>query len=396
MLKILIVDDEILVRIGIKSSIDWDEQGFQYVGDAADGEKAFELIKRTVPDIVLTDILMPNMNGLELIEKIKQCYPLIKIIVLSSHNDYEYVRNAMKLGVEDYILKTSMKPSELLTILKETAKKIALSREGLINKYAEPVQDDSRKAALIRLLLEEPLNDHRLKQVADSLQLKNRNHHYLLLLKIHHYDADKMDQASEYTFMNLAIGYMNKWMDGHILRYKENEYMVIMSSGDEDVNKTENELFILGEDTIVAVKRFLNLSISIGFSNSFGHLSGMKTAYEQAEGSLRRGSYRNEVQKLIDYMLIHYNENISLKRAAEYVNMSEGYLSFVFKKETKKNFIEFITQIRIDKAVEYLRNTDLPSYIIAEKVGYVNINYFGRIFKKVMGMNPSQYRQQFK
>jgi len=91
-------------------------------------------------------------------------------------------------------------------------------------------------------------------------------------------------------------------------------------------------------------------------------------------------------------MKSHYADNLSLNGAAAIAGMSPSYLSSTFKRETGQSFVEFLTAIRMDKAAELLCRTDLPSYLIAERVGYDNINYFGRAFKKEKGVSPSQYR----
>jgi len=110
---------------------------------------------------------------------------------------------------------------------------------------------------------------------------------------------------------------------------------------------------------------------------------------------VRSQTYRKEISRLIDYLKLHFAENITLSSAARYINMSESYLSTMFKKETGVSFVEYLTRLRIEKAAELLKTSDMPSYIIAEKVGYENINYFGRSFKKVMGVSPSQFRGRF-
>jgi two-component system response regulator YesN len=132
MLKVIIVDDEALVRIGIKSCIEWEKYNFEFVGQAEDGVQALDLIEKTRPDIVLTDILMPNMDGLELIGQLSTLYPHIKVIVLSCHNEMDAVKKAMKLGAEDYILKLSMQPDGLLELLLKT--KTQVEKERLQNE----------------------------------------------------------------------------------------------------------------------------------------------------------------------------------------------------------------------------------------------------------------------
>lgn len=129
-IKIMLVDDEIIVRLGMKSVIDWEANGFRHVGEACDGKEALALLEQVKPDILLTDIKMPNMNGIELIESVKRLYPWIRILVLSSHDEYDYVRSAMKLGADDYILKASVDPDKLIRLLQETASRIVPNFDG--------------------------------------------------------------------------------------------------------------------------------------------------------------------------------------------------------------------------------------------------------------------------
>ena len=112
--KILIVEDELMIRQGIKYLIDWELHGFEVIAEAKNGHEALKLIEKTCPDIVITDIVMPVMNGIELLEEITGRYPEIHVIVLSGYSDFEYVKHSFRSGAVDYILKPSLKPDELL------------------------------------------------------------------------------------------------------------------------------------------------------------------------------------------------------------------------------------------------------------------------------------------
>jgi len=115
--RLLIVDDEILIRQGIKHYINWEQEGFDIVGEAAHGKEALELIEVVKPDIILTDIVMPIMDGEELTRILKEKYPQIGVIVLSSFGDFDYVRSTFQNGVLDYILKPKLNSDSLLTAL---------------------------------------------------------------------------------------------------------------------------------------------------------------------------------------------------------------------------------------------------------------------------------------
>lgn len=118
-LKILIVDDEFIMRQGIAHMIDWEQEGFQIIGQASNGQEALEMIKENVPDIIISDVVMPQLNGIELAKVIQNNYPQIKIIILSSYSDFEYVKSSFQSGAVDYILKPSLNPIEMLKTLKK-------------------------------------------------------------------------------------------------------------------------------------------------------------------------------------------------------------------------------------------------------------------------------------
>ena len=105
MLKVFLVEDEIIVREGIKNNINWAAEGFAFAGEASDGELAYPLIQKARPDILITDIKMPFMDGLELSRLVRQEMPDIKIIILSGYDEFEYAKEAISIGITDYLVK---------------------------------------------------------------------------------------------------------------------------------------------------------------------------------------------------------------------------------------------------------------------------------------------------
>lgn len=116
--KILIVDDEYLLRQGLKYLCNWEQEGFTIVGEASTGEEGLSLTKKLEPNIIITDIVMPEMDGIEFIKLVKLYDPTIQIVVLSSHSNFDYVKSSFKYGVNDYILKPKLNPTDLLAILR--------------------------------------------------------------------------------------------------------------------------------------------------------------------------------------------------------------------------------------------------------------------------------------
>ncbi|OOM75660.1 putative response regulatory protein [Clostridium puniceum] len=122
--KILVVDDEFIMRQGITHMIAWEQEGFQIIGQASNGQEALEMIKNNTPDIIISDVVMPQLDGIELAKSIQANYPQIQIIILSSFSDFEYVKSSFQNGAVDYILKPSLNPSEMLKTLKKLSSKI--------------------------------------------------------------------------------------------------------------------------------------------------------------------------------------------------------------------------------------------------------------------------------
>ncbi|QMV42532.1 response regulator [Cohnella cholangitidis] len=124
MVKVVIVDDEMIVRHAVKTLIRWDESRFEYVGAAANGASALELVRETGADIVITDIKMPEMDGLELIKRLTAEGFDGEVLVLSNYNDFELVREALKCGAHDYMLKLTLKTESFMQTLEDMAGKL--------------------------------------------------------------------------------------------------------------------------------------------------------------------------------------------------------------------------------------------------------------------------------
>ena len=144
MLKVFLVEDESIMREGLRENIPWQQYGYEYVGDASDGEVALPLIRKAKPDVLITDIKMPFMDGLELSRIVMKELPNTKIIIISGHDDFEYARQAIQIGVEQYILKPITRES-LKKVLIEINEKIEAEQEK--NNYLRKFQNEMREIA---------------------------------------------------------------------------------------------------------------------------------------------------------------------------------------------------------------------------------------------------------
>lgn len=142
MIKVFLVEDESIVREGLRDNMPWQQQGYQFVGEASDGEMALPMIRKLKPDVLFTDIKMPFMDGLALSRIVSQEFPDMKIIILSGYDDFEYARSAIRVGVEQYLLKPITK-STMTKVLSELRVKIEAQRQQ--SSYQDQYQDEMRE-----------------------------------------------------------------------------------------------------------------------------------------------------------------------------------------------------------------------------------------------------------
>lgn len=392
-IKVMLVDDDLLVRLGIKSLIDWERHDFEFIGDASDGEKALELMGDRVPDILLTDIVMPRMNGLELIEAVKSRYPETVIIVLSSHNEFEYVRQAMKLGVEDYMLKTSLKPPELLNLLEEASSKVVRLKAQRAGEAGLTTPKQRSRASLAGKLQAELATDRvHDDAVVESNGPELRPDSYLLVLKVRHLQDGRHEPTTVQLLKHLVVTEWEDALECDPVSVGNRELVALLRGTEERPLSPE----AIANGLMTASKQLLGISLRAETHGPAGSWSEVRRLYAKAiatmpEPAVREPS-RDDIRKLLEYLHDNFGQELSLKEAADMVNMSESYLSTLFKRETGKGFTDWINGLRIDMAARLLVDTDMPSFAIAERVGYENVNYFGRIFKKIKGVSPQAYR----
>ena len=156
--RVLVIDDEFITRQGIKHMLLWEQEGFQIVGEASNGQEGLEIIEKYQPEIVLADIVMPVLNGIDFSLILQEKYPDIKLIILSSYDNFEYVRTTLLNGAVDYVLKSTLNPEILLRALKKAARgmpgfqldrkeKIDVSTqlERYLTGYSETLEEESLK-----------------------------------------------------------------------------------------------------------------------------------------------------------------------------------------------------------------------------------------------------------
>lgn len=352
-MKIVIADDEILIRKGISMTLPWKELGIDRVFEASDGVEALKIISGHTIDILLTDIKMPKMDGLELLDKVSAISPNTVNIVLSCVNDMECVRTAMKFNkAVDYIPKLTMSTDELQSVI--------------------------RRATMF-------VKEH---------QGKNRNKREKLPLFFGAEYESRLRKVMEYGTQEELSGLLSEIMAESLVlgnRWKESseweELVDVFASVGKKYKIYAKDY--LHEKTVYVCKHAEALD---EMGKGIVHLAfEMKEKIEEE----KRKSYDAVIHAASDYILKNYKNNMKLGEVADFVGMSESYFSRYFKRVIGEGFSEYLNKVRIEKAKELLRERKVTMQEAAEAVGYSNSAYFTQIFKSIEGLSPKSYQKQF-
>lgn len=238
MLKVLIVDDELLARLALKTAIPWEENGFEVVAEAEDGITGFHYVQEYQPDIVLTDISMPGMNGVELIKKTKQLSPDTEIIILSCHNDFEYVKEGMRLGAADYILKLSMSMDELLQELLKLKEKI-LKNNRLQKQTDAPAGKEKWAEILFSLVTQEDAYEETVMAGRQSGLLNEERFVILAVIAVDSEEKVVPNYERSNRIEQLAEAVMSRYKLGNYITIERNKGVILCQAATKEGAETK-------------------------------------------------------------------------------------------------------------------------------------------------------------
>ena len=375
MYQVLFAEDELLVRLGLQNSIDWKAYDMELAAQADNGLQAYELFQKVRPDVVITDIRMEGMDGCELIEKIRQQDKECAIIVISCLDDFEILRRMIPYKIIGYILKASMTMDEVNEVLKKSTEYLKkIGREG---KKTDPEKRSPEKE-LEKYLL----GGSQKTGIPDQKKIEN-----LLVFSLKEEDQEKINGLAMEFVYDLVRRQLNKAL---IVKTGEKEFCVFS----EKMQKNP-------EDMISRVNHSVEEFLGVRFRVQKGMRKegeDPKEFYlrvkEKQPGAGENGSYDQIIMDAFGYMQEHYQESLSLTDISSVLGISSSYFSHLFKKQTGKNYVEYLNEIRLKVVMEDLKNSDFKIAVIAEKNGFHNFEYFSRFFKKATGLSPVKWRQE--
>ena len=522
--KVLLVDDEPMILKGMEEGIPWNKYGFEVAGIASNGKEAWEIIQNDRPDVLISDIRMPFMNGLELVKLLRENYIKMKVILVSGYDEFEYAQEAIRYGVSEYLLKPLSMPQVeelLINVHREITKEIEEKKNKayLQNMFKEnlPILRERFFIEVIEGKIEEESIEGRLKNLKIDFKFNNCA---VAVLQIKNNKADS--DMDFFSVSKIIQDVFENFAPYILFKYLENIVLIVNL---EDKNLMQNFLKCLNEANMVS-KRFADLSFYCGVGNFAPDIMSISMSYKNAVTALEysvvsddepviyiqdidnivydhnpllceqylkelivsiklsdkrlirheveslflemdRGNFNIEeyqtkiiemcfeilrvarqyslsdkrfssarmlmseifsirtgeqlkewmleyttglsdavnkkrldindllAQKAKDYIDDNFRDsNISVETLCDYLHISPSHFSNIFKKIHGINFINYLTNKRIDEAVYLLKTTDLKTKVISEMVGYPESNYFSYVFKKATNISPANFRKK--
>lgn len=424
-LKIFIVEDESVIREGLRDNIPWEQYGYTFAGEAADGEMALPLIRKIKPDVLITDIKMPFMGGLELSHIVKQELPETRIIIISGYDDFEYAQKAISEGVERYLLKpiTRSMLQKALTEIRDKINAEEEKKKQLLQYQDEIVLlEQNKRRSYFEKVFEgqTPLGD--LYEEARKYNIDiNAPAYNLLFLSIE--DREGRDLTDDYAgeCQEAVMRYLLKFSDRCITFPWTVNSLGVLVKAEEDIINQRTEEFMAGiADIGAGYDKEIEYAVACG--ESVNRFSALKHCYRSAQeafscrffesskhifrvGDISVLSQKEEsseavpeerkkaLLRAVEYINDNFtNEAISLSEVAGVAGVSQSYLSALFGQEKGVTFVEYVTEKRLSRAKELLLTEGIRSGDIGPMVGYKNSQYFATVFKKAEGMSPREWR----
>ncbi|WP_077306484.1 response regulator [Terribacillus halophilus] len=379
-MKALLVDDERNGRDVLRMLGNWEENGITKLLEASNGEEALQLIAAEQPEIVFTDIKMPRMDGIQLMERLHAAGDRAKCILVSGYDDYQFMRKAIQFNSFDYLLK----PIECDSFTK-VLEKVTQAVQSDKNIYTEEavMLEDAKRLRLEQLVTALCKNETKDLSLLEEA-LPQVEHLDLTLLSFYH-----MHQPA--ACMDTLADELRRTACGDVFRLQSDEHLYIVLSAAGHWLEIENWL-----------RKHLHIPVRL-VQQQLQELDDIASVFSQLRSELAAHRYRTikrldeleseqRGQDIVTYVKDYYMEDVSLERLSKLFFLTKEHISRKFKQETGMTLSKFVTDCRMKQAREWLEQTDKTSYDIARLLGYQDEKYFSKLFKKEAGLTPSAYR----
>lgn len=342
MFFVQLVDDEPLVRMGLKKLIPWEQLGFKVVCEAQNGQEALQQLKEYDIDLIITDIEMPILDGMNYIKKVREEKYKQSILILTAYAEFEYAKMAISYGVSGYILKPIIEEQII-----ETLKKVRKSLKVPVDRSFSREKD---------------------KKLVDAVLLHDKRTFELL--------SNIIKEELEYDSEDIS---------GTCMRC-----FYILEEIVSEMNKKYNNL-----DKLESLDDYLLIKQQ-KFITKEALLSQFETEVKRIFDILEKYmllSKDNVVRQASRYVVEHVDEKIGLTLISNTLGISKNYFCSLYKQETGDNFLNYVTKTKIQRAKYLLKEKNMRIYEVCNYLGYTDTTYFTKLFKKYCGITPNEYKK---
>jgi two-component system response regulator YesN len=479
MYKVLLVDDEYMILMGLSKIIPWKDYGFEIAATAENAKDALAILEKESIDLVITDVTMPEMSGLEFIEAAQNQRYTFEFMILSGYQEFDYLKSGLQLGAINYLMKPVNKTELIESLLRvkerleeriEQKNQQEIYREFLLSQWVNEELDEGEEQEVFtflgestgpwRVILGQFKREYR-KQFSEWLNRKNQPFYYfrnlgeLVYFVIVYQEGESIEPFTRFTqelFLEtnwvMSISQPTNEVEEipEIYRFIRQTYQLHQFYGmqtthillpqeesgqdslidlsefnrlvtlnkpaalKEAVQKVFQEVLTLGtspEDVRhIAFLLFMDIYRQVGQLDDESYLATIQTinkamTVNELEKLLLKlideqkepVAYSENVQKVLAIIEEQYQEELTLKRISDELHLNVMYLGQLFKKETKRSFSQFLNQHRMEKAQSMLLHSEKNINEIADEIGYNNSTYFSKMFKKMYGVSPKEYRE---
>lgn len=444
MYNILVVDDEPLICKGLAGLLHESGLGLDVVHTAYSGQEALDYIRIEEIDLLVTDIQMGEMSGIELMQQAKMIKPWVQTIIISAHETFQYAQMAIRLGAKDYLIKP-LNSEQFLDSVRNVLLKMdkpVLQIDDFFTPEAEHFQMEElgpkKSEGLKRLLAastDKAAGISPEEEIALHCELGLRGPYFAVIkMKLDLPGEGESPYTArdcrllEYAALNVAKELLYKEWNALSCYSSEREMIILLQWNEEeyaelDINKI-NELEMFGRSLHHHVHKYLGLASLIGISQILKGPEFLTVLDRQAGKAMlwgrEHGDYHvfyygdfnwhnysqdpspeeltTQSNRIVESARLYIEENynqkgLTIHDVAKKNHVSPNYLSYLFKKNTGHNLWEYVIKLRMEESKSLILHTDLRRYEIAERVGYESPEHFSKIFKKYFGVSPSELKK---
>jgi two-component system response regulator YesN len=421
--QILIVDDEPLVQVGLKSMLSREFEEIEILGTASNGRDALTMIEERRPDIVIADIKMPIMTGLELIRESEKRFGAVPaFIMLTAYEDFHMVRQALASQAVDYLVKIELNSETLHDAIQRAIHRVDQYKK--LNSWKEQKTVDNqqlesfRQKFMLRMLNRLFTSKEELEEQAAELKMDFHYNRYIAVYASMQKDLTHPAEKEQ----NLTLFSSCFSMCGEILNRYAQHYMfsndlrhftaIFYFKEDQPVADRMQSIQEACSNAHTMIRNYFNVPVTFGIGTAVATALDIATSFEEAKsaemeadeqnavrmfshivGANRRSGKDKLIQTIQDYIDENLNGKLQLNEIAEAFGLSPAYLSVLFKKNTDIGFSEYVYTKKIEKAKELLLSDDMKIYEVADTLGFESAYYFSKVFKKVVGLSPREFIQ---